>query len=381
MRHPPFPRHKPPWWPEGEAWPPAGPPRWRAWHAWRGRRGFFFWRVGALLALLFVFACGGFFLLFGLAAGLLGQLGLPSESARYALAAAVVSLLVILVVLGIILSALRRVATPIGDMMEAAGRVADGDYSTRVEEHGPGEVRALARAFNSMAERLQAHDQQRRDLLADVTHELRTPLTVIQGNLEGLLDGVYPLDEDHIQSILEETHVMSRLIDDLRTMALAESGTLKLQREPVDIGALIDEVMTSFHAQADKAGVELAVETSPDLPTMDLDAARIREVLSNLIANALRYTPSGGKITIRCLVEGKGADNVQLSVSDTGAGIPPDDLPHIFDRFYKSPDSRGTGLGLTIARNLVLAHGGEISASSEAGKGTTIDFTLPLATR
>jgi len=337
--------------------------------------------MGAMLGLLFIFACGGFFLLFGLAAGLLGQLGLPSESARYALAAAAVSLLAILVVLGIILRALRHVASPIGDLMDAARRVADGDYSVRVEEHGPGEVRALGRAFNTMAERLQAHDQQRRDLLADVTHELRTPLTVIQGNLEGLLDGVYPLDEDHIQSILEETHVMSRLIDDLRTMALAESGTLKLQREPVDIGALIDEVMTSFHAQADKAGVELAVETSPDLPTMDLDAARIREVLSNLIANALRYTPSGGKITIRCLVEGKGADNVQLSVSDTGAGIPPDDLPHIFDRFYKSPDSRGTGLGLTIARNLVLAHGGEISASSEAGKGTTIDFTLPLATR
>ena len=334
-----------------------------------------------MLALLFIFACGGFFLLFGLAAGLLGQLGLPSEAARYALAAAAVSLLVILVVLGVILRLLRHVASPVGDLMAAADRVADGDYSARVEERGPGEVRSLAHAFNSMAERLQAHDQQRRDLLADVTHELRTPLTVIQGNLEGLLDGVYPLDEDHLQSILEETHVMSRLIDDLHTIALAESGTLKLQREPIDIGALIDEVMTSFQAQADKGGIELAVETSPDMPTLDLDAARIREVLSNLIANALRYTRSGGKITVRCSVEGKGAGSVQVSVIDTGAGIPSDDLPHIFDRFYKSPDSRGTGLGLTIARNLVLAHGGEISAESEAGKGTTIRFTLPLPTR
>lgn len=378
MRHPPFPRHKPPWWPEGEAWPPAGPARWRAW---RGRRGFFLWRMGALLVLLFVFACGSFFLLFSLAAGLLGQLGLPSESARYALAAAVVSLLVILVVLGIILRALRRMATPIGDMMEAAGRVADGDYSTRVEEHGPGEVRAMARAFNSMAERLQAHDQQRRDLLADVTHELRTPLTVMQGNLEGLLDGVYPRDEDHLQSILDETHVMSRLIDDLRTLALAESGTLKLQREPVDLGVLVEEAADSFQGQADKAEVELAVELAPDLPALDVDAARIREVLSNLIANALRYTPRGGKIVVRCSIEEKGATSIQVSVSDTGAGISPDDLPHIFDRFYKSPDSRGTGLGLTIARNLIQAHGGEISASSEPGKGTTIRFTLPLATR
>jgi two-component system OmpR family sensor kinase/two-component system sensor histidine kinase BaeS len=339
--------------------------------------------VGALLGLLFIFACGGFFLLFSLAAGvagLLGQLGLPSESARYALAAAAVSLLVILVVLGVILRALRRMASPVGDLMEAAGRVADGDYSARVEERGPGEVRALARAFNSMAERLQAHDQQRRDLLADVTHELRTPLTVMQGNLEGLLDGVYPLDEDHLQSILEETHVMSRLIDDLRTLALAESGALKLQRDPVDMGALIDEAAASFQARADKVGVQLTVDSSPDLPALDLDAARIRQVLSNLIANALRYTPSGGKILVRCSIEGGGTGNVLVSVNDTGAGIPPDDLPHIFDRFYKSSDSRGTGLGLTIARNLVLAHGGEINAASEAGKGTTIRFTLPLAT-
>jgi two-component system sensor histidine kinase BaeS len=174
---------------------------------------------------------------------------------------------------------------------------------------------------------------------------------------------------------------MSRLIDDLRTLALAESGALKLQREPVDMGALIDEVMASFQAQADKAGVALVYETSPDVPALDLDAARIRQVLSNLVANALRYTPQGGKISVRCSIEGKGAGSVQVAVSDTGAGIPPDDLPHIFDRFYKSPDSRGTGLGLTIARNLVLAHGGEINAASEAGKGTTMRFTLPLPRR
>lgn len=376
MKHRHFPRHKPPWWPEGEAWPPAGPPNWRAW---KGPRRFFFWRVGALLGLLFTFACGGFFLLFSLAAGLLGQLGLPSESARYALAAASVSLLVILVVLAVLVRALRRLVSPLGDMMEAAGRVADGDYSARVEEHGPGEVRSLARTFNTMAERLQTQDRQRRDLLADVTHELRTPLTVMQGNLEGLLDGVYPRDDAHLQSILEETRVMSRLIDDLRTLALAESGALKLQKEPIDLGTLMDEAATSFQAHAHKTGVELAVDPLPDLPALDLDAARIHEVLANLIANALQHTPPGGKISLRCSPDNKGASGVVVSVTDTGAGIPPSDLPHIFDRFYKSRDSRGTGLGLAIAKNLVQAHGGEISASSEVGKGTTISFTLPFA--
>jgi signal transduction histidine kinase len=152
-----------------------------------------------------------------------------------------------------------------------------------------------------------------------------------------------------------------------------------LQRELIDLATLVDEAATSFQAYAHKSGVELVAEPAPDLPALELDAARIREVLTNLIANALQHTPSGGKISLRCSIEEKGA-RVQVSVGDTGSGIPADDLPHIFDRFYKSPDSRGTGLGLTIARNLILAHGGEISASSEVGRGTTIRFTLPLAT-
>ena len=375
MRHRPFPRRKPPWWPDSEPWPPVGPSGGRAWHRMRGP---FFRRVGALLGLLFLFACGGVFLLFGLAAGLLGLLGLPADTTRYALAFAAITLLAILAGLGVILSALRRVAAPIGDVIEATGRVAEGDYSARVEEYGPREVRSLARTFNSMAERLQKHDQERRDLLADVTHELRTPLTVIQGNLEGLLDGVYPRDEAHLESLLDETHVMSRLIDDLRTLALAEGGALKLQKEPIDLAALVGETVASYRAQTDQAGIELSAEVASGLPTLELDAARIREVLVNLIDNALRYTPHQGKISVNCSLEG--GSHVVVSVRDTGAGISPDDLPHIFDRFYKSGDSHGTGLGLAIARNLVAAHGGEISASSEVGQGTTIRFTLPLAT-
>jgi signal transduction histidine kinase len=340
-------------------------------------RGRFFWRVGALLALLLVFSCGGFALLVGLALNVLGAVDTTHGATISAWPFGIVALVVMAIGLLFAGRALRHAATPIGDVIEAAGRVAEGDYSAHVAERGPREVRAMARAFNSMTERLQAIDEQRRDLLADVTHELRTPLTVIQGNLEGLLDGVYPRDDAHLEPILEETHVLARLIDDLRTLALAESGALKLQKEPTDLGALIGESLASLQAQADAAGIELQADIGPELPMLELDPARIRQVLENLMANALRYTPRGGTIQVRCYAEGRGNTHVAVSVSDTGAGIPPEALAHIFDRFYKSSDSHGTGLGLAIAKNLVAAHGGEISVQSELGKGTTFRFTLP----
>jgi signal transduction histidine kinase len=227
-----------------------------------------------------------------------------------------------------------------------------------------------------MAARLQASDQARRAMLADVTHELRTPLTVIQGNLEGLLDGVYPRDDAHLQPILDETRVLSRLIDDLRTLALAESGALQLQKEPTDLALLIGETVASLRAQATASGVALNTEIAPNVPMLNLDPARIRQVLENLITNALRYTSGGGKISVQLAVNSE--QSTVVTVSDTGKGIAPEELPHIFDRFYKSRDSRGTGLGLAIAKNLIAAHGGEISAQSELGKGTTIRFGLPV---
>jgi len=274
---------------------------------------------------------------------------------------------------------LQRVATPVGQLMEAVGRVEAGDYAARAVERGPAEVRALIRAFNAMAERLQLNETQRRNLLADVTHELRTPLTIIQGNLEGLFDGVYPRDDVHLSAILDDTRVLARLIDDLRTLALAESGALPLHREPTDIGVLVGETVASFRPQARAAGVELSVVVAEDMPLLDLDPVRMREVLANLIANALRYTPAGGQVSVTGQVY-QAEQRVIISVSDTGTGISPEILPHIFDRFYKSGDSRGTGLGLAIARNLVVAHGGEISAQSHRGSasGTTIRFSLPL---
>jgi two-component system sensor histidine kinase BaeS len=270
--------------------------------------------------------------------------------------------------------ALRRFAAPVGDVIDAVGRVADGDLSTRVDERGPREARALARAFNTMTTRLEAGEEQRRRLLADVSHELRTPLSVVQGNLEALVDGVHPADEAHLVAILDETKVLSRLVEDLRTLSLAESGALALHREAVDVGALVRETVDSFASQSEPAGVSLEAQVSSGLPQVDADPVRAREILSNLIANALRYTPRGGRITVTAR---SGGAAVAIDVRDTGAGIAPERIDRIFDRFYKSPESRGAGLGLAIAKQLVEAHRGEISATSVLGEGTDIRFTLP----
>ncbi len=371
-----IPRHRPPWWPDDEPWPPHGPP-------WREMRRFFFWRVAGVFAFLVLLIAGVCALGFWLKSissdqwdGSPDQWGGPPVPVRLLFCGGFV---LGLMGLALLVWLLRRVTTPVGELMEAVGRVEAGDYSARVFERGPAEVRALVRAFNAMAERLQLNETERRNLLADVTHELRTPLTVIQGNLEGLLDGVYPRDDTHLRPILEDTRVLARLIDDLRTLALAESGTLQLHREPTDFGVLISETVASFRAQAEVAGVELSVTMAEDVPLLEIDPVRIREVLANLIANALHYTPAGGRVQVAAQLN-EGNRQVTVSVSDTGMGISPESLPHIFDRFYKSGNSRGTGLGLAIAKNLIIAHGGEISAQSDGvpGHGAIIRFTLPL---
>src|SRR5574341_54541 len=377
MNHRHLPRQRPPWWPQDEPWPPTAPPNFAAWRKMRGR---FFWRIGGLIALLFFLAFGICTLFFWFVVSLLGAIDLPRGTSDLARTFGILLLVVIVASLLFGGRTLRRAAVPVGDIIEAVGRVAQGDYSARVEERGPREIRVLAHSLNLMAARLKANDEERRNLLADVTHELRTPLTVIQGNLEGLIDGVYPPDKAHLEPILEETRVLSRLIDDLRTLALAERGALVLQKEQIDLGVLVGETAASFRAQTDVAGIELETEVAPDLPMLLIDPARMREVLENIISNALRYTPRGGQIHVRCSVENASDQHVVVSVSDNGTGISPKDLPHIFDRFYKARDSGGTGLGLAIAKNLVQAHGGEIFAESEAGKGTTIGFTLPMQT-
>jgi len=286
--------------------------------------------------------------------------------------------IVVLLLFGTAARGFRRFAAPLGELIDAAESVEAGNYAVRVRvrARGPRELRSLVTAFNSMSGRLESSERERRRLLADVTHELRTPLTIMQGNLEALLDGVYPADPAHLEPILDETRVLSRLVDDLRTLSLAEAGALTLHREPTDVAQLLTDSVTSFRTQADAAGVDLATKIDGVLPQADLDPVRMREVLSNLLSNALRYTPRGGTVrVVASVADGK----LRVSVRDSGPGIAADALPHIFDRFYKSDESRGAGLGLAIARSLVVAHGGEIEATSEVGHGTEMRFWLPTA--
>ena len=307
-----------------------------------------------------------------LVGGLFGLVGL-SDNTR--LAALVVLALGVFAIAGAGRS-IGRAAAPVDDLIEMAGRVEAGDLSARVQERGPREVRTLARAFNAMSARLQADEASRKTLLTDITHELRTPLTVIQGNLEGLLDGVYPADDEHLSTILDETRTLGRLIDDLRTLALADRGALDLRREGVDLAVLAHETVAGVRAAADAAGVSMTVhEVDADLPPVSADPTRIREVLGNLLSNALRHTPAGGSVTVE--VARSGTSAVSVTVRDSGPGIAADVMPRVFERFVRTPDSPGSGLGLAIARDLVEAHGGTIAAESPAGRGTAIRFSLP----
>jgi two-component system OmpR family sensor kinase/two-component system sensor histidine kinase BaeS len=270
---------------------------------------------------------------------------------------------------------MRRLAVPLGDLVEAANRVADGDLTARITtQHGPRSLQSVAKAFNTMTSRLAAQEQQRRNLMADIAHELRTPLSVLQGRLEGLLDGVYPRDDQTIGEVIEETKMLARLVDDLRTLANAESGTLTLRKEPTDPAALIQEVVRSFAGDAQSKQISIRNDLPQELPIITIDPLRIREVLVNLISNAVRHTPEAGNIVVAAQVAN---GRTVVSVTDSGPGISPQDLPKIFDRFYKGATSRGSGLGLTIAQNLVRGHGGEIQAETFPGNGAKITFTIP----
>jgi two-component system sensor histidine kinase BaeS len=356
-------RRRPPWWPANEPWPPVGRERWSP-----GRRRFVR-RVVLIFAIFWFFSAFGIASLVSIVAGGGGLVGRSTPVSPTAVA--VVSGIVLF---GLLLAVVRRVGIPMGGIVEAANRIADGDFSTRVAEHGPPSLRMVGRAFNTMAARLEAHDRQRRHLMADIAHELRTPLSVIQGRLEGFLDGVYPRDDERLEQLLDETRVLARLVEDLRTLGDLESGTFTLRKEPTDVGILVQDVVHAFSEEATKGHVALRLDAPSDLPLISIDPLRIREALANLISNALHHTPPGGAMSITVK---RANQQMMLSVTDTGSGIAAEDLPKIFDRFYKGPASRGSGLGLTIARNLVTAHGGEIRAESRRGSGTTIIVTLP----
>lgn len=232
-------------------------------------------------------------------------------------------------------------------------------------------ILVLAAAFRKVIGRVAGafaeQDRLRRQLMADVAHELRTPLAILQGRIEGLLDGVYPRDEPHLAELLDETRHLARLVEDLGTLAHAEAGALELRKEPVDLGDLLRDVAASLPRP-------IAVEVPAELPAIEVDPLRIRQILLNLLANALRHTPAEGVIAVE--VEAR-PQQMLIRVRDTGSGIPPEDLPRIFERFQKGSDSRGSGLGLPIARKLVLAHGGEIGIESVLGKGTEVTVSLP----
>ncbi len=275
----------------------------------------------------------------------------------------------------------RRILSPIKALTKAARRLGQGDFSQRLELKDKGEVGELARAFNSMAGDLKRAEQLRRNMVADVAHELRTPLSNIRGYLEAVNDGLMKADAKAIQSLNEESNRLSRLVDELQELSLAEAGELKLQRQAGDISRLIDQAVVAVQAQATAKGVSLSTDLGEELPSVNIDSQRMAQVLHNLLDNAIAHTDHGDSITVSAVREG---DCIEVAVTDTGEGIPDEDLPNIFERFYRVDKSRaratgGSGLGLTIAKRLVEAHGGSIEARSEPGKGTRFTFTLPVS--
>jgi len=287
---------------------------------------------------------------------------------------AVVWLLVAAVVVGA-LAVLAWLWSPIRGLIAAAGRLADGDYTARAPDRGPVMTRPVVSSFNRMATRLQEADAQRRQLLADVGHELRTPLTVLRGDLEAMVDGVRPVDEEHLRRLLDDVAMVEHLLDDLRTLSLADAGALVLDREPTDLLRLTRGVVERLAGVARAGEVELRVTPAGDLPPVDVDPVRMREVVSNLVVNAIGATPVGGAVEVT--VGGDGARAV-VTVHDTGVGIPPDEVAAVFERFHKGAGSSGTGLGLTISRDLVVAHGGTLRIAATSPSGTTMRVELPF---
>lgn len=329
---------RPLWWPENEPWPHP--------HPWRGPP----WFLLMLVPISFLVGVGFLF----------GRLGHRLWW-----------LWALVLMGGVFLLRRRRNPRwfPVSGLIEAAGRLAEGDHRARVPPVASGPMSEVVRSFNGMAARLEAASEQRRRWLADIGHELRNPLMVIRGELEAMQDGVHAADSEHLQMLLDETALMSRLLDDLRILSESEAGELKLAIETVEVRALVDETLAPLEEEARRAGKN--VQTEIVAGTMEADPLRLREVLTNLLTNALRHArhevwirgwPSDGRWT--------------LTVSDDGPGIAPEVAPRIFDRFVKGSDSMGTGLGLSIARDLVLAHGGTIEVESYVDRGTTFKVVL-----
>ncbi|MCX6079294.1 MAG: ATP-binding protein [Chloroflexi bacterium] len=284
------------------------------------------------------------------------------------------------IIIGLVL--MRRFVTPLAEVIAAARAVAGGDLSTRVRASGPDDLRALSDSFNHMAASLEQSDSERRNMLADIAHELRTPLTVMRGRLEGIVDGIYDASPDQISPALEETYLLERLVEDLRLLTLAETRQLHFEHKHVNLGEVVTYVIDLFQAEADDKNIKLSFEDIDKTAAAMLDPQRIKQVVGNLVSNALRYTPEGGNVILTVV---NTAGMVLLTISDDGPGVPAEDLSSIFKRFWRGEKSRsrasgGAGLGLAIARQLVEAQGGQIHAKNRDLGGLNISIQFPALT-
>ncbi|MFC8622710.1 sensor histidine kinase [Streptomyces anulatus] len=305
----------------------------------------------------------------------------PANTARIAGAAA----LVLALTVGASVFAGARLVRPLHALTGAAQRMRDGEQPESVPVSGDDEVGRLAAAFNDMSAHRARLEEQRKAMVSDVAHELRTPLSNIRGWLEAAQDGLADPDPAFVSSLLEEAVLLQHIIDDLQDLAAADAGVLRLHPESVEIRELLSQVAAAHQARAENAGVTLAVTATAPGPALRADPVRLRQAVGNLVSNAVRHTPEGGRVTLRAYAHEEGDGAVLVEVTDTGSGIPPEDLPHVFDRFWRAEKSRsrrtgGSGLGLAIVRKLVEAHGGTVDATSVEGEGSAFVLRLPGTT-
>jgi two-component system OmpR family sensor kinase/two-component system sensor histidine kinase BaeS len=290
--------------------------------------------------------------------------------------------IVVILVVTFLFNMYQRFGRPLENIFNAIDSVSEGKLSVRVPETRSSMFGELNKRFNKMIDELERADKQRRNLTADIAHELRTPLHIIQGNLEGVIDGVYQPTPEHINNTLDETKLLARLVEDLQTLSLAESGQLPLHPTRFLLADLIHDLTSSFSSHAASQGIDLTSSVSDPNREITADYDRLNQVMSNLISNALRHTPRGGTISLETESVVSEERGVRIKVKDTGVGIVPENLPFIFDRFWRGDKSRTdrehSGLGLAITKQIIIAHGGTIEVESEVGKGATFIIELPL---
>lgn len=342
-------------------------------------------RLGLYWGTLFVLAVGSCTLTFWILASATGMFNIGAQELFFVRGLGLVALGIGAAGIFFIVGALRRVTLPIREMMESAERIAQGDYSARVREQGPRELRSLARSFNHMAEQLKNNDTERRTLIGNIANELRTPLTMLKENIEGLLDGNFARDDAHLNLILGETIRLSSLVDEMRMLALAESGGLILQREPTDLNALVRDTTELYHRTASKRNINLHAILPEETLTANVDPARIQQTLGHLIEDALRANLKSDirvELTRASLLDPNAPPQAQVEVAYRAAVIAPEQLRGYFDRFYQQETKQDAAdensLELAISKLLVNAHGGTIAVTSDTRSGTQVKLTLPL---